>query len=183
MTGKGYRLAAPLPLLNESRLKQSLGDSDVSLFTSIDSTNQWILDRIGQVQEGHLCFTEYQTAGKGRRGRTWVSPVGANLMFSLYWQMPDGMAAAMGVSLVVGVAVVETLHQFGLTDIRLKWPNDLYANDKKIAGILVEMTGQAGELHTLLSVLGSIYIFQIRFELKINQPLTDLTEVAGWIRL
>ena len=177
VTGKGYRLATPLALLDEAQLQQAFSQQDVSVFTSIDSTNNWLLSRIGQIREGHLCFAEHQSAGKGRRGRTWVSPVGSNLMFSMYWQMPDGMAAAMGVSLVAGVAVVETLRDMGLTDVRLKWPNDIYAQDKKLAGILVEMTGQAGGMAHLVIGIGLNIQIPEQARQQINQPLIDLFEL------
>ncbi|MBO0216965.1 biotin--[acetyl-CoA-carboxylase] synthetase, partial [Vibrio sp. Vb2880] len=74
----------------------------------------------------------------------WVSGSGPNFYLSMYWRLDGGMAAAMGLSLVIGIAAVEAWEEVGMQGVKLKWPNDLYYQDKKLAGILVEMSGQAG---------------------------------------
>ncbi|RDT55333.1 biotin--[acetyl-CoA-carboxylase] ligase, partial [Klebsiella pneumoniae] len=80
---------------------------------------------------------ENQQAGRGRRGRKWFSPFGANLYLSMYWRLEQGPAAAIGLSLVIGIVMAEVLHDLGADQVRVKWPNDLYLNDRKLAGILV----------------------------------------------
>lgn len=161
--GKGYCLAAPLDLLDENALSQQLNTPGFELIPVIDSTNQYLLDRVGQLPSGSACLAEYQQAGRGRRGRTWFSPFGANLYLSMYWRLDAGMAAAMGLSLVVGVAMAETLQKLGADGVKVKWPNDLYWDDKKLAGILVEMTGQAGDAAHLVIGMG----------LNVSMPDTD----------
>ncbi|OEE63258.1 biotin--[acetyl-CoA-carboxylase] synthetase [Enterovibrio norvegicus FF-454] len=152
--GKGYCLPSALDLLEEQPLRAKLNTTDFSLIPVIGSTNQYLLDRVGQLASGTACLAEYQQTGRGRRGRTWFSPFGANLYLSMYWRLDAGMAAAMGLSLVVGVSMAETLAQLGAENVKVKWPNDLYWNDRKLAGILVEMTGQAGEAAHLVIGMG-----------------------------
>ncbi len=151
--GKGYKLAGSMQLLNQQRL-QSEVSVPVELIPVIGSTNQYLMDRIGLLQSGSVCIAEYQSQGRGRRGREWVSPFGCNLYLSMYWRLEAGMAGAMGLSLVVGVAIVEALEKLGIEGIKLKWPNDLYYRDKKLAGILVEMSGQAGAAAHLVIGMG-----------------------------
>ncbi len=141
--GKGYQLANPLQLLDESVLNSSVA-TPFALIPVIESTNQYILDNARELDSGFVCIAEYQSKGRGRRGREWISPFGSNLYLSMFWQLEAGMAAAMGLSLVVGIAIAEAIEKLGIEGIKLKWPNDLYHNDKKLAGILVEMSGQAG---------------------------------------
>ncbi|NAW70050.1 bifunctional biotin--[acetyl-CoA-carboxylase] ligase/biotin operon repressor BirA [Vibrio sp. V27_P1S3P104] len=179
--GKGYQLAEPLTLLNQ-KVIQSEVENTVELCPIIDSTNQYLLDRIGQLNSGSVCLAEYQQSGRGRRGRQWVSPFGANLYFSMYWRLDAGMAAAVGLSLVVGVAVVEALEQMGFSGVKLKWPNDLYFKDRKLAGILVEMTGQAGGAANLVIGIGMNIAMQEK-ENEIDQPWTSLAQVSKQKRI
>ncbi|WP_039850662.1 MULTISPECIES: bifunctional biotin--[acetyl-CoA-carboxylase] ligase/biotin operon repressor BirA [Grimontia] len=170
--GKGYCLPAPLNLLDEKALKTQLSVPAFELIPVIDSTNQHLLDRVGQLESGSACLAEYQQAGRGRRGRAWFSPFGANLYLSMYWRLDAGMAAAMGLSLVVGVSMAETLQKLGAEGVKVKWPNDLYWNDKKLAGILVEMTGQAGDAAHLVIGMG----------LNVSMPETDEVD-QSWANL
>ncbi len=174
--GKGYQLSQPLQLLDESILKASL-NTPVELIPIIDSTNQYLLDQVNELESGSVCIAEYQAKGRGRRGREWVSPFGSNLYMSMFWRLDAGMAAAMGLSLVVGVAIVEALEKLGLNGVKLKWPNDLYYQDRKLAGILVEMSGQAGGAANLVIGMGMNLMMSDQTE-GITQPWASLTEVA-----
>ncbi|PSV37629.1 bifunctional biotin--[acetyl-CoA-carboxylase] ligase/biotin operon repressor BirA [Photobacterium sp. GB-36] len=172
--GKGYCLASAIDLLDKQQILAKVKCPHLDLIPVIDSTNQYLLDRVGQLPSGSVCLAEYQEAGRGRRGRQWVSPFGSNLYLSIYWRLEAGMAAAMGLSLVVGVAIAETLKKLGAYDVRVKWPNDIYYQDKKLAGILVEMTGQAGDAAHLVIGMG----------LNINMPLTEQSEITqAWTTL
>jgi BirA family transcriptional regulator, biotin operon repressor / biotin---[acetyl-CoA-carboxylase] ligase len=173
--GKGYQLAQPIDLLDETKLQQ-YSDMPVMLHPIIDSTNQYLLDYSGGLASGTVCVAEYQSKGRGRRGRQWISPFGSNLYLSMYWCLEDGMAAAMGLSLVVGVAVVEALESLGVEGVKLKWPNDLYYNDKKLAGILVEMSGQAGAAAHLVIGMG-MNLAMRQEDSQIDQPWTALSQV------
>lgn len=177
--GKGYKLAQPVSLLNAENINQQVGAPEVEVFTVIDSTNQYLLNRIGQLQKGHACLAECQQAGRGRRGRTWVSPFASHLYLSLYWQLDEGMAAAMGLSLVTGIAVVNALTAMNIKGVQLKWPNDVYVEGKKLAGILVEMSAQASGPCQLVIGLGLNVNMPVQASEAIDQPWTDLKQVAG----
>jgi BirA family transcriptional regulator, biotin operon repressor / biotin---[acetyl-CoA-carboxylase] ligase len=152
--GKGYCLAAPLNLLNKTKINQHYqSNSRCEILPIIDSTNQYLVDRIGQLTSGDCCVAEFQSKARGRRGRKWFSPFGTNLYFSMYWRLEQGVAAAMGLSLVVGIVIADTLHALSGQDIKVKWPNDLYLNDQKLAGILVELAGKTGDCaHVVIGV-------------------------------
>ncbi|MCO6547317.1 MULTISPECIES: bifunctional biotin--[acetyl-CoA-carboxylase] ligase/biotin operon repressor BirA [Gilliamella] len=152
--GKGYCLAAPLNLLNKTKINQHYqSNSRCEILPIIDSTNQYLLDRIDQLTSGDCCVAEFQSKARGRRGRKWFSPFGTNLYFSMYWRLEQGVAAAMGLSLVVGIVIADTLRALSGQDIKVKWPNDLYLNDQKLAGILVELAGKTGDCaHVVIGV-------------------------------
>lgn len=174
--GRGYKLATPLQLLDLRYLQQKIS-SPVELISVIDSTNEHLLNNVEQLESGSVCLAEYQTQGRGRRGRQWISPFGSNLYLSMYWKLDAGMAAAMGLSLVVGVAIVEALEKMGINGVKLKWPNDLYYQDKKLAGILVEMSGQAGGAAHLVIGMG-LNVSMSKKISGIDQPWVSLMEVA-----
>ncbi|CAM4000730.1 MULTISPECIES: bifunctional biotin--[acetyl-CoA-carboxylase] ligase/biotin operon repressor BirA [Rahnella] len=172
--GKGYSLPYPIQLLDEEKILALLPAGQVRVLPVIDSTNQYLMDRIGELSSGDACVAEYQQAGRGRRGRKWFSPFGSNLYLSMYWKLEQGPAAAMGLSLVIGIVMAEVLQRLGAKDVRVKWPNDLYLNDRKLAGILVELTGKTGDAAQLVIGAG--------INLKMREPATD-TINQGWINL
>ncbi|MBU9828451.1 MULTISPECIES: bifunctional biotin--[acetyl-CoA-carboxylase] ligase/biotin operon repressor BirA [Rahnella] len=172
--GKGYSLPHPIQLLDEATIISMLPAGRVSVLPVIDSTNQYLLDRISELSSGDACVAEYQQAGRGRRGRKWFSPFGSNLYLSMYWKLDQGPAAAMGLSLVIGIVMAEVLQRLGAEDVRVKWPNDLYLKDRKLAGILVELTGKTGDAAQLVIGAG--------INLKMREPAAD-TINQGWINL
>ncbi|UYA58483.1 bifunctional biotin--[acetyl-CoA-carboxylase] ligase/biotin operon repressor BirA [Pectobacterium colocasium] len=174
VTGKGYSLPAPMQLLDEEIILKHLPEGGVTVLPVVDSTNQYILDRLDSLSSGDACLAEYQQSGRGRRGRQWFSPFGANLYLSLYWRLEQGPAAAVGVSLVIGIVMAEVLHKLGADGVRVKWPNDLYLKDRKLAGILVELTGKTGDAANLVMGAG--------INLQMREPASD-TISQGWINL
>lgn len=152
--GKGYSLKKPMDLFNKSKIDQYYqADSRVEILPIIDSTNQYMLDKIPDLKSGDCCIAEFQSKARGRRGRQWFSPFGTNLYFSMYWRLEQGIAAAMGLSLVVGIVVTQALRELSGQDIKVKWPNDLYLNDQKLAGILVELAGKTGDCaHVVIGI-------------------------------
>ena len=177
--GKGYGLAAPIELLDNQRIAELVHCSQLELIPVIDSTNQHLLNQIGQLPNGAVCLAEYQQAGRGRRGRQWQSPFGSNLYLSTYWRLEAGVAAAMGLSLVVGVAIAETLQQVGASDVGVKWPNDIYYRDQKLAGILVEMTGKAGDAAHLVIGMGLNIAMPTVATDMIDQAWTNLSAACS----
>lgn len=154
VTGKGYSLPEPMQLLDENVIRAALSGSNVAVLPVIDSTNQYLLDRLDSLHSGDACVAEYQHAGRGRRGRQWQSPFGANLYLSMFWRLEQGPAAAVGVSLAIGIVIAEVLHRLGAHDVKVKWPNDLYMHDRKLAGILVELMGKTGDAAQLVIGIG-----------------------------
>ena len=175
--GRGYKLANPISLIDASRLVQSI-DNRCFYFDEIESTNGFMLSHTTELKNGDVCVAEYQSAGRGRRGRTWVSPYGHHLYFSLFWTFPQGMAQAMGLSLVVACTLVEVLKSFGVENIGVKWPNDIYLDNKKLAGILIEMSGQADSQCQLIIGVGVNMAMSEEQGKGIDQPWSDLSELV-----
>ncbi|TFZ53551.1 bifunctional biotin--[acetyl-CoA-carboxylase] ligase/biotin operon repressor BirA [Serratia proteamaculans] len=176
--GKGYSLPSPIQLLDVERILGQLVDKRVTVLPVVDSTNQYLLDRITELQSGDACVAEYQQAGRGRRGRQWISPFGANLYLSMFWRLDQGPAAAMGLSLVIGIVMAEVLKDLGAQDVRVKWPNDLYLNDRKLAGILVELTGKTGDAAQLVIGAGINLAMRETNANAINQGWINLQEAG-----
>jgi BirA family biotin operon repressor/biotin-[acetyl-CoA-carboxylase] ligase len=172
--GKGYSLPEPVQLLNEELIAGQIDQGRVTVLSVIDSTNQYLLDRLNELQSGDACVAEYQQAGRGRRGRKWFSPFGANLYLSIYWRLEQGPAAAVGLSLVIGIVIAEVLQSLGADKVRVKWPNDLYLQDRKLSGILVELTGKTGDAAQIVSGAG--------INLAMRRVETDVVN-QGWISL
>ncbi|KGD84600.1 BirA family biotin operon repressor/biotin-[acetyl-CoA-carboxylase] ligase [Pantoea sp. PNA 14-12] len=178
VTGKGYSFPAPLQLLNEEAILGQLSQPDVAVIPVIDSTNQYLLERMDSLPSGAVCVAEYQQAGRGRRGRHWFSPFGANLYMSMYWRLEQGPAAAMGLSLVIGIVMAETLQSLGAEDVRVKWPNDIYLHDRKLAGILVELTGKTGDAAQIVMGAGINLAMRNADAAQINQGWINLQEAG-----
>jgi BirA family transcriptional regulator, biotin operon repressor / biotin---[acetyl-CoA-carboxylase] ligase len=176
VTGKGYCLSAPIALLNKERIAAAVttDGGDITVLPVVDSTNQFLMNKSGQLTQGEICIAEYQYAGRGRRGRAWHSPFGANLYFSMYWKLEQGPAAAMGLSLATGIIIAETLREISQQPIKVKWPNDIYLNDRKLAGILVEMQGKTGDVAHVIIGAGINLAMQTAEECDINQRWTNL---------
>ncbi|KPA05407.1 bifunctional biotin--[acetyl-CoA-carboxylase] ligase/biotin operon repressor BirA [Pantoea agglomerans] len=178
VTGKGYSLSAPIQLLDELAILSQVTQGNVSVIPVIDSTNQYLLERMHEMESGAACIAEYQQAGRGRRGRQWFSPFGANLYMSMYWRLEQGPAAAMGLSLVIGIIMAETLRSLGADDVRVKWPNDIYLNDRKLAGILVELTGKTGDAAQIVIGAGINLAMRAADASQINQGWINLQEAG-----
>ncbi|MFJ7146602.1 bifunctional biotin--[acetyl-CoA-carboxylase] ligase/biotin operon repressor BirA [Pseudomonas protegens] len=155
--GRGYQLATPITLLSGaeiSRCSSSSGAWDVRIFDSVDSTNAEALRSIeGGSVAPFLVLAERQTAGRGRRGRKWVSPFAENIYYSLVLRIDGGLRQLEGLSLVVGLAVMHTLREYGVPGAGLKWPNDILVGQKKVAGILLELVGDPADVcHVVLGI-------------------------------
>ncbi|MCK9814827.1 biotin--[acetyl-CoA-carboxylase] ligase [Pseudomonas chlororaphis] len=154
--GRGYQLAAPIALLDGAEIARQSHDSSwgILVFDSIDSTNAEALRAIERGQSApFFVLAERQSAGRGRRGRKWVSPFAENVYYSLVLRIDGGMRQLEGLSLVVGLAVMQTLRDFGISKAGLKWPNDVLVGRKKIAGILLELVGDPADVcHVVLGV-------------------------------
>ena len=158
--GTGYRVAGGFELLQAQLIKSQLTElasaelADLEVFKSIDSTNKYAREKAEQARaSGSVVLAEQQSAGRGRRGKTWVSPFAANIYLSIVWDFEQGAQALEGLSLAVGVAVKRALNAQGVHGIQLKWPNDIYVEGEKLGGILLEMIGDpAGHCSVIVGV-------------------------------
>ncbi|HGX92220.1 MAG TPA: bifunctional biotin--[acetyl-CoA-carboxylase] ligase/biotin operon repressor BirA [Candidatus Tenderia sp.] len=183
--GKGYRLATPLELLGSEQITSRMDTDSLDLLSALEiyqdipSTNRYLMARAGAVRSGHACFAERQSAGRGRRGRPWVSPFGRNIYLSLYWEYALSPSDLSGLALAVGVGVVEALQALGVNDAQLKWPNDVLWQRRKLAGILLEMSGEsAGPYHVVVGVGLNVDMCR-RQSQQIDQPWADLRSASG----
>jgi BirA family transcriptional regulator, biotin operon repressor / biotin---[acetyl-CoA-carboxylase] ligase len=148
---RGYRLPEPVELLEERAIRAAIaGDRSgrlrsLSLLFEVDSTNTRLL-ALGPPPPGcaDVVLSELQHAGRGRRGRPWVAPFGGSIALSLNWSFTDASRANPSLSLCVGVAIARALQRSGAAAIGLKWPNDIWFDDRKVGGILIELRAEAG---------------------------------------
>ena len=176
ITGKGYRLNTPLDLLNVEILQDLAAGAPIHTCAVIDSTNQYMMAQLERWQKGECLLAESQTAGRGRRGRQWHSPFGSQFIMSMYWRLDEGPTAAMGLSLAIGVAVVQALESAGYQDLSLKWPNDIYMARRKLAGILVEMSAAVGGICHLVIGVGVNLNLPDAVISQLDQPCAHLAE-------
>lgn len=184
--GQGYRLPQPLELLDPARIWETLSQPGrgrihhLEIFDDIDSTNAYLLGA-GQAgaPSGTLCLAERQSAGRGRRGRAWVSPYGANLYLSLLWRFAAGPGELGGLSLALGAVLAQVLEAAGVNGIGLKWPNDLLWRRRKLAGLLLEVVAEAQGPSLVVAGLGLNTRLHGAQAQAIDQPWVDLDEILG----
>ncbi|MEY8205652.1 MAG: bifunctional biotin--[acetyl-CoA-carboxylase] ligase/biotin operon repressor BirA [Bermanella sp.] len=186
--GKGYRLPEAVELLNLESLKahgfpsQKFTSSQLEL--SVDSTNNRMMSVAeGNVSERHMVLAEMQTAGRGRRGRQWLSPFARNLYFSVLWPFSQGIAAIQGLSLAVGLAIQRSLKEQGVPHVGLKWPNDILVNDgsacgAKLGGILIELTGDMSDACQVVIGVGLNLDIQAKDLTQIDQQAAGVKQLG-----
>ena len=187
VNGKGYRLHTPLELLDKSHIYSLLNTetrqclSELEIHDQIDSTNRYLVALCNANPETSAvcCVAEQQTAGKGRRGKQWVSPFGSNIYASIAWQFQGGPASLSSLSLAIGVAVINALKIHGIHDAGLKWPNDIYWQQRKLGGILVEVSGESdGPCHAVIGLGINLYLAEYDGA-QIQQDWVDINEILG----
>lgn len=179
--GRGYRLPSPLSLLDQARIEADarMAGWALVLCDSIDSTNAEVLRRLaGGASAPLLVIAESQESGRGRRGREWVSPFGENLYYSLGLRLEAGYPLD-GLSLTVGLAVQQAIASFGC-DAGLKWPNDVLVDGCKVAGILLELSGEpGGSCHVVIGI--GINVNMLPGSVAIDQAWTSLRAQCGYL--
>ena len=180
--GKGYRLADPLQLLDAEAIRAALAPmtrdrlAGLTLLDVVDSTNTWLAGHPG---EPALCLAEFQSAGRGRRGRGWVSPFGANLYLSLAWRFDEWPPGFTALGMVSAIAAARALEALGVEGVRIKWPNDLVARDRKLGGVLVDIQGEPpGATRTVIGVGLNVRMPAMAAG-RIDQPWMDLATLTG----
>ncbi len=185
-SGQGYFLKHSTEWLDQDSICNHLGTAakkqlgDFHIVEQIDSTNSWAKSETKQKIGTDVFLAEQQTAGRGRLGRQWASPMAANIYLSLRRRFNKGLPALSGLSLVVGVLLAKTLRSQGFNAIGLKWPNDIYASgNKKCGGILIEVSGEANAEISVVIGIGLNVRMPAHSAINIDQTWTDLQTQAG----
>ena len=181
----GYQLANPIDVLCAVAIRGNIDPNGRTCLTGIDtfldlgSTNDYLLRRSScDFGKFRACVAEAQTAGRGRRGRTWISPPGSNLYLSVRRDFATAPTLMQGFSLAVGVWVAQTLAELGISGVGLKWPNDLLLGGKKFGGILVEVVNAPIGGWRLVCGLGINVSMSAQASARIGQPWTDLASTG-----
>lgn len=195
VTNKGYCIPGGLTLLEASKISPFIAPEkaelnlpvEIEIFDSLPSTNDYLLNlkptsaSPETFNQNRACFAEKQTHGKSRRGRSWVSPFAKNIYLSLLWHFEKDPSELSGLSLAIAIATVETLHAFGITkDLGIKWPNDVLWENHKLAGILIELSGEANDVCSAVIGVG-LNVKMTNSDLydrNISQPWIDLQRLT-----
>ena len=179
--GRGYKLPQAIELLDKNLVLVAIGEQrawfNLQILDEVASTNTYLMQ---QKNSAHAtCVAAHiQSKGKGRRGRAWISQLGASLTFSLLWRFQCGAAVLSGLSLAVGVAVMRALIALDVNDAQLKWPNDVLVGGKKLAGILIELQGDLEGPSAAVIGVGINLNLPKNVLANIDQPAIDLVNTS-----
>ena len=165
----------------ESTLNTAFADefAQICVLDVIDSTNAEAIRRINAGQEARqIVVAHSQSAGRGRRGRQWLSPPGAGIYLTITWDFAESVDTLQALSLVTAISVQQAIADQSLSNVQLKWPNDILVAEEKLAGILLE---------TCHTPTGVVIVFGIGINLdlpdsvvaQIDRPITDIRRVGG----
>ena len=161
----------------------SAQSSSIDIFPELPSTNAWLLQRArtfetdGPLENGAACLAEAQSAGRGRRGRPWVSPSGGGAYLSLFWAFDLPAQALSGLGLMAAVVAAEALRDAGVAALQVKWPNDLVVNELKLGGILIELTQISGNQQGAVLGLG---VNRVAPESALQDANASMQPCTGW---
>jgi BirA family biotin operon repressor/biotin-[acetyl-CoA-carboxylase] ligase len=189
---RGYRLPRPVELLDVGRVRAELGQDRaphlhiLEVLFEVGSTNTRLLGSPPPPPgTADVCMAELQHAGRGRLGRRWFAPFGGGIAMSLGWTCSDVVRTLPALSLGVGVAVARALARAGALGISLKWPNDIWFNDRKLGGVLIELRAEAGgPAHVVIGVGINVSLpAETRREIEVSgtavAALADACKVAA----
>lgn len=190
--GVGYRLLWPLQMLDAERIRAALPRSCVrslghlEVHGELDSTSSELQRRLATAEDLSVVLAESQSAGRGRRGRGWLSPPGLNIYLSCLKRFESGFAALSGLSLAIGVIVVRALDELDIRGVGLKWPNDVLAASGgdvrgKLAGILVELSGEPQGPCAAIVGVGLNLRLTPALQRQAGQPTSDLAGLTGGV--
>lgn len=172
----GYKLQSPLIMLDQAKILAAIDANNVMVecLTSVDSTNTYLQNSTLK-SDYHICMAEEQVKGKGRFDRVWRSPFAENLYYSLKVSLQKELSELSGLSLAVAVSVAKTLaHKYPALDIKIKWPNDIYINAKKLSGILIEVKAESNAQSQIVIGIG------VNINMQHNEDITqDWTSLAN----
>jgi BirA family biotin operon repressor/biotin-[acetyl-CoA-carboxylase] ligase len=181
--GCGYRLAEPIEWLERERIIDELGPVRdrfaIEIARVVESTNTLLMGRAPSGGSHGTCLAaEFQTQGRGRRGRGWEASIGGSLTFSVLWRFNQGVSQLSGLSLTVGVALARALREAGVKDAALKWPNDIVHHYRKLGGILIELHGDALGPATAVIGVGLNLRLGEATRNRIDQAVVDLQSLS-----
>lgn len=182
--GRGYRLAESLSLLDAAAIATYAGEASsrlaIELVDVADSTNSMLMARAAAgAASGTVLAAEWQESGRGRRGRAWHAGLGGGITFSLLWRFTQGPSALAGLSLAAGLALARATAALGAGDVELKWPNDVLWRGGKLAGLLIEMHGDALGPSAVVIGIGINVRLSDAVRGRIDQPAQDLEAACG----
>ena len=181
--GRGYKLPYAIALLDKEKVLNAIGIErewfHLEVLDEVVSTNTYLMKAAANGAPHVSCAVAHiQTGGRGRRGRTWVSHLGASLTFSLLWRFDCGAAALSGLSLAVGIALIRALRELDIDTAQLKWPNDVLVENHKLAGILIDLQGDMdGPSAAVIGVGINVDLPKPVLE-RIDQPAIDIKHVS-----
>lgn len=153
--------------------------NELLIFETLDSTNDFLLSESKHFTGNIACLAEQQSKGKGRNGRSWISPLSKNIYFSLLWRFSKDLNELSGLSLITAIAVAKILKQYPIKNpIGLKWPNDILCDFKKLAGILIELKPENHSSVLAVIGIGINVAMPKKWSQDITQPFTDLEEIT-----
>jgi BirA family biotin operon repressor/biotin-[acetyl-CoA-carboxylase] ligase len=184
--GRGYRLSNPVELLDSVEIRAALSDvaeqklHSLRILPSVESTNTYLLQRAAEgAPAGSVCLAERQSGGRGRHGRPWVSPFGTNIYLSVLWRYRHPPHQLAGLSLAAGLAVLRAFRRLGFEGLSIKWPNDLLFENRKLAGLLLEMSGETTGASCVVAGVGVNTRMASGQGRDIDQPWIDLASIRG----
>ena len=182
--GRGYKLPKAISLFDKAQIQQAIGVErewfHVEVLDEVVSTNTYLMKAAASGAPHASCVVAHiQTNGRGRRGRTWISHLGASLTFSLLWRFDCGAAALSGLSLAIGVGLIRALTELGITSAQLKWPNDVLVENKKLAGILIDLQGDLDGPSAAVIGVGININLPESIKKSIDQPAIDLNQMGA----
>jgi len=177
--GRGYKLPNAVELIDKASVLKAIGPQSqwfhLEVLDEVASTNTYLMQAAAKGAPHVSCAVAHiQTDGRGRRGRTWVSQLGASLTFSLLWRFDCGATALSGLSLSVGVALMRAFNELGVTNAQLKWPNDVLVDQHKLAGILIDLQGDMDGPSAAVIGVGINVNLPDSVLKSIDQPAIDL---------
>ncbi|MBA3536822.1 MAG: biotin--[acetyl-CoA-carboxylase] ligase [Tatlockia sp.] len=181
---QGYQLSQPMIPLEEQLIRQHLESRHYNkplnfhLFAELGSTNQF-LKELAINSAINICCAEKQTQGRGRFGRHWLSPFGENIYFSSRWELNCCLSDLSGLSLVVSLAILASLNDSTIQkDIRIKWPNDILWGNKKLCGILIEISAKTNSCAQVIIGIGMNVNTATHEQPQVEIPWCSLYEIT-----
>jgi BirA family transcriptional regulator, biotin operon repressor / biotin---[acetyl-CoA-carboxylase] ligase len=183
--GKGHRLSRPIEILSAEKIIAGLSSSAAAKLNGLqvhpilDSTNQYLYHQLNEDNfHARVVLAEFQEQGKGRRGNDWLSPYGSGICMSFGWHFQSTPASYTALSLATGVVVCRSLQRLGISNVGLKWPNDIISEGKKLGGILLESRSETAGCSDVVIGIGINVDIPEETKNVISQSVTDINNLT-----